>query len=211
MISPAEFVPVAEEMGLIVPFGEWILRQACFEAARWPGGIRVAVNLSAVQFQRGKLLETVISALAASGLPAKRLELEITETALLKDDEGTLNTLRRLRELGTRISLDDFGTGYSSLSYLRSFPFDKIKIDQSFIRDLAVTKNSDAIVRAITSLATGLGMITTAEGVETEDQLKWLQEVGCTEVQGYLISRPIPPKAVELLLERTSDSARKSA
>ena len=200
MVPPAEFIPVAEETGLINPIGEWVLRQACVEAASWPPDIAVAVNLSPVQFKNQNLAQLVVSALAHSGLPAQRLELEITEAVLLQNNEATLATLHRLRELGVRVAMDDFGTGYSSLSYLRSFPFDKIKIDRSFIRDLADKDESGAIVQAVISLASRLNMATTAEGVETEAQLQIIERLGCTEMQGYLYSRPVPAaKLVGLL------------
>jgi len=190
LVSPAEFIPMAEETGLIVPIGEWVLQQACGEARNWPATVKVAVNLSAAQFKDKVLIATVKQALSAAGLPASRLELEITETMLLKNSADTLATLHELRDLGASISMDDFGTGYSSLSYLRSFPFDKIKIDQSFIRDLSERRDSIAIVRAIVSLGKSLGMVTTAEGVETKDQLAQLRREDCHEVQGYLFSRP---------------------
>jgi diguanylate cyclase (GGDEF)-like protein/PAS domain S-box-containing protein len=205
MVAPMSFIPVAEETGLIVPIGEWVLRQACSEAARWSQDVRVAVNLSPVQFKSRNLVPTVIAALSASGLPPSRLELEITESVLLQDNEATLQTLHTLRDLGVRISMDDFGTGYSSLSYLRSFPFDKIKIDQSFIGDLGKREDSMAIVRAVTSLGKSLGIATTAEGVETSDQLSLLRTEGCTEVQGYLFSAPRPAAEVEKLLSRSDD------
>jgi EAL domain-containing protein (putative c-di-GMP-specific phosphodiesterase class I) len=192
MVSPAEFIPVAEETGLINQIGEWVLRQACVQAASWPPDIAVAVNLSPVQFKNQNLAQLVLSALAHSGLPAHRLELEITEAVLLQNNEATLATLHRLRELGVRVAMDDFGTGYSSLSYLRSFPFDKIKIDRSFINDIADKDESGAIVQAVTSLASRLNMATTAEGVETEAQLQIIERLGCTEMQGYLYSRPVP-------------------
>jgi diguanylate cyclase (GGDEF)-like protein/PAS domain S-box-containing protein len=188
MISPAQFIPVAEETGLIVPLGEWVLRQACAAAASWPEHLTLAVNLSPVQFRRN-LLATVTSALAASGLSPHRLELEITEAALLHDDHATMSVLHQLRQLGMRIVMDDFGTGYSSLSYLRQFPFDKIKIDRSFIGDLS-DQSSVSIVQAIVELATSLKMTTTAEGIETQEQLDRLRAVGCAQGQGYLFGRP---------------------
>jgi EAL domain-containing protein (putative c-di-GMP-specific phosphodiesterase class I) len=187
-ISPAEFIPVAEETGLIVPLGEWVLRQACTVAAGWPGDLKVAVNMSPVQFANQNIVAVVVNALAASGLAANRLELEITEAVLLQNNQATRTTLHRLRELGVRIAMDDFGTGYSSLSYLRSFPFDKIKIDRSFIADLSDNPDSIAIVRAIINLAKNLGMTTTAEGVETQQQLDTIKALGCIEVQGYLFA-----------------------
>ncbi len=192
MVSPTEFIPVAEETGLINQIGEWVLRQACIEAAGWPIEVAVAVNLSPVQFKNQNLAQLVLSALAHSGLPAHRLELEITEAVLLQNNEATLATLHGLRELGVRVAMDDFGTGYSSLSYLRSFPFDKIKIDRSFINDIADKDESGAIVQAVTSLASRLNMATTAEGVETEAQREMIERLGCTEMQGYLYSRPVP-------------------
>ena len=192
MISPLDFIPLAEEIGLIVPIGEWVLRQACRDAMTWPTAMSVAVNVSPAQFKSDRLVETIISALASSGLSAKRLEVEITEGVLLQESEKTLQTLHRLRELGVRVSMDDFGTGYSSLSYLRSFPFDKIKIDRSFVKDLSSKPDGDAIIRAIAGLGKSLGMTTVAEGVETPEQMQRIRDEGCTDVQGYLISRPIP-------------------
>jgi len=200
LVSPADFIPLAEEIGLIVPIGRWVLQRACQDAMKWPGDVKLAVNLSPVQFKSGTLVLDVISALARSGLPAHRLELEITESALLESTEATIATLDRLRELGARISMDDFGTGYSSLGYLRSFPFDKIKIDQSFIRELSEEPESIAIVRAIASLGSSLGMSVTAEGVETADQLRRIEIEGCTEVQGYLFSKPRPVHELQTLL-----------
>ena len=194
MVPPTEFIPVAEETGLINQIGEWVLRQACREAATWPTNIAVAVNLSPVQFKNQNLALLIVSALGDSGLSAGRLELEITEAVLLQNNEATLATLHRLRDLGVRIAMDDFGTGYSSLSYLRSFPFDKIKIDRSFINDLDEKDESGAIVQAVTSLASRLKIITTAEGVETQAQLRMIQDLGCTEMQGYFYSRPVPAK-----------------
>jgi EAL domain-containing protein (putative c-di-GMP-specific phosphodiesterase class I) len=179
-----------------------VIRQACATAARWPGQVRVSVNLSSLQFRSAGLVETIVDALAASGLPAERLELEITETILLHDSEATLSTLFQLRALGVRIAMDDFGTGYSSLSYLQSFPFDKIKIDRSFVKDIAEGVGSLNIVRAVTAMATGLGMTTTAEGVETSEQLEAVRTEGCTEIQGYLFSRPVPASEVEQLFDR---------
>ncbi len=199
-ISPAEFIPVAEETGLIVPIGEWVLREACKAAVLWPSDARVAVNLSPVQFKSKRLFETVHAILAETGLPPTRLELEITESLLLNDNEQTLQTLHRLRAIGIRISMDDFGTGYSSLSYLRSFPFDKIKIDRSFMRDLDSRGDSLAIIKAVIGLGHSLGMSTTAEGVETEAQLEAVREQGCNEVQGFLFSPPLEALQVFTLL-----------
>ena len=191
LVPPAEFIPVAEEIGLIVPLGAWVLRHACVEAAGWPNGLKIAINVSSIQLRSRGLVETVMAALAESGLPADRLELEITESVLLSDDNVTLELLHKLRRIGVRISLDDFGTGYSSLSYLRTFPFDKIKIDRSFLLDLCSNQATMVIVNALINLATGLGMNVTAESVETQAQLDWLRSAGCTEAQGYLISRPL--------------------
>ncbi len=200
MISPAEFVPLAEEIGLIGAIGDWVLREACLEAGSWPAGIRLAVNLSPMQFRGRHLVESVISSLAASGLDPRRLELEITESVLLQDSAANLAVLHDLKSLGVRISMDDFGTGYSSLSYLRSFPFDKIKIDQTFVRDIIDDPNARAIIKAVTDLGASLGIVTTAEGVETVEQLEQLRRQGCQEIQGYLISRPVPPAELAMLL-----------
>ncbi|MFC5556096.1 putative bifunctional diguanylate cyclase/phosphodiesterase [Methylobacterium iners] len=196
MVSPLDFIPLAEEIGLIVPIGEWVMRQACRDAVTWPAPLSVAVNVSPAQFKSERLVEMVMSALSASGLPATRLEVEITEGVLLHESEKTLQTLHRLRELGVRVSMDDFGTGYSSLSYLRSFPFDKIKIDRSFVKDLSDKRDGEAIIRAIAGLGKSLGMTTVAEGVETPDQMERIRAEGCTDVQGYLISRPVPASEV---------------
>ena len=201
MISPAEFIPVAEETGLINALGGLILHQACRDAANWPDDIRVAVNLSPLQFRAGNLLSVVMEALKQSGLPAKRLELEITETLLLEKSAQVQATLHALRALGVRISMDDFGTGYSSLSYLRSFPFDKIKIDQSFVRGLGSNNDAQAIVRAIISLGVGLGVTITAEGVETEGELNCLRGEGCHEAQGFLFSHARPNAEIVAMLQ----------
>jgi diguanylate cyclase (GGDEF)-like protein len=200
MISPAEFIPVAESTGLIVPLGEWVLRQACIEAARWPINITIAVNLSPAQFKSRNLVPTIINALATSGLAASRLELEITELVLLQDNETAFAILHQIRNLGIRIAMDDFGTGYSSLGYLRSFPFDKIKIDQSFIQDLPGKEDSVAIVRAVVGLSSSLGITTTAEGVETKEQLASVTAEGCNEFQGFLFSEPQPAREVMRIL-----------
>ena len=202
LVSPDEFIPLAEEVGLIVPLGEWVLREACLEAAKWPANLHVAVNLSPAQFRSRNIEQVVFSALANSRLLPPRLELEITETLLLADEKTTLATLHNLREFGVSIAMDDFGTGYSSLGYLRSFPFDKIKIDRSFVADLLTRKDSLAIVRAVTELGTSLGMSITAEGVETVPQLDWLKKEGCTEAQGYLFSPPRPASAVAEMISR---------
>lgn len=200
-VSPAEFIPIAEENGLIVPIGEWVLRTACASAASWPD-VTVAVNLSPVQFRARGLVAMVTSALAEAGLPPQRLELEVTETALLDDSEATIEILHQLRALGVRVSLDDFGVGYSSLSYLRKFPFDRIKIDRSFVGTLGESPESVAIVRTIASLGSVLGVETTAEGVETEEQLDFVRECGCTAVQGYYFGKPCLASEVGRAIER---------
>ena len=201
-VPPAEFIPLAEETGLIAPIGKWVLRAACKEAARWPDPVKVAVNLSPVQFRSRALVATVTNALAASGLAPRRLELEITEAVLLRNDESTIAMLHELRGLGVRISMDDFGIGYSSLGYLRSFPFDKIKIDRSFIADIDRNRDNAAIVKAMADLGASLNIETTAEGVETPDQLAVIRTCGCTEAQGYLISRPRPANGTRELIKR---------
>jgi EAL domain-containing protein (putative c-di-GMP-specific phosphodiesterase class I) len=208
MVPPDTFIPLAEEIGFIVPLGEWVIREACTRAARWPTDLKIAVNLSPVQFRSPGLVQVVISALAASGLAADRLELEITETVLLDDSEATLAVLFQLRELGVRIVMDDFGTGYSSLSYLQSFPFDKIKIDSSFVRGIGDGAGALNIVRAVTAMASGLGMTTTAEGVETRQQLEAVKAEGCTEIQGHVFSAPLPAEEVELkFLSKRAEAA----
>jgi len=206
LVAPLEFIPLAEEIGLIVPIGAWVLKQACARAVAWPSHIKVSVNLSPVQFRNPGLVKVVVGALAASGLAADRLELEITETALMEDSETTLATLYRLREIGVRIAMDDFGTGYSSLGYLQSFPFDRIKIDRSFIKDIAEGLGSLNIVRAVAALGKGLGMETTAEGVETSEQLDSVKSEGCTEMQGFLFSDARPASELRRLFFMT-DSA----
>jgi diguanylate cyclase (GGDEF)-like protein len=203
-ISPVEFIPVAEEIGFIVQLGEWVLQQACRVAATWPSDIRVAVNLSPVQFKSRRLLESVRNALDAAGLPPSRLELEITESVLLSDSDQTLEILHTLRGMGIRISMDDFGTGYSSLSYLRAFPFDKIKIDRTFIEDAGSQDANFEIIKAVIALGRSLGMSTTAEGVETEAQLDAVRSHGCDEIQGFLFSRPLPEKDALELVTRLS-------
>jgi diguanylate cyclase (GGDEF)-like protein/PAS domain S-box-containing protein len=200
LVSPNRFIGLAEETGVIVPIGEWVLRQACITASTWPEASKIAVNVSAVQFRNHNLVGTVIAALRESGLSASRLELEITETVMLQDTDATLATLHQLRELGVQIAMDDFGTGYSSLSYLRRFRFDRIKIDQTFIRELGKRDDCIAIVRAVIALGCDLGMAITAEGVETRQQLEMLERAGCDEIQGYLFSRPVPEAAVIPLL-----------
>jgi diguanylate cyclase (GGDEF)-like protein len=209
-VPPATFIPLAEEIGFIVPLGEWVIRQACLAAARWPKHLTVAVNISAAQFRGSSLMLVIVNALAASGLHPTRLEIEITETVLLQDREATLAVLHQMRALGIRIAMDDFGTGYSSLTYLQSFPFDKIKIDRSFVKDITEDAGSLYIVRAVAALANGMGMAATAEGVETREQLDKITAVGCTEMQGYLFSRPLPLREIERLflsgLQRRDDT-----
>jgi len=216
LIAPNAFIPLAEEIGAIVPIGEWVIRQACTTAATWPRDVKVTVNLSPAQFRNPGLVQVVVGALAASGLPADRLELEITESILLQDNELTLNTLYQLRELGVMIAMDDFGTGYSSLSYLQSFPFDRIKIDRSFVKDIGDSVGSINIVRAVVAMAKGLGMATTAEGVETQEQRDSVQSEGCTEMQGFLFSKPLPADEIEKLYlerrrQRTQDKTASAA
>ena len=196
LISPVEFIPIAEETGLIISIGEWVLRTACQETTNWPDHVKVAVNLSPSQLNNRNLVKVVMEALDESGMPARKLQLEITESVLMQNTFSTLATLHELRKLGVQIAMDDFGTGYSSLSYLRSFPFDKIKIDRSFIQDLANGEEPLAIVHAVAGLAKCLNMISTAEGVETQQQMDMLQAIGCTEMQGYLFSQARPAKEI---------------
>ena len=191
LVSPVDFIPLAEETGVIVPLGEWVLRTACTQAARWPAGLRIAVNLSPAQFRSKELVLVVVRALADSGIAPHRLELEVTESVMMQDSEAAFATLGQLRKLGVRIALDDFGTGYSSLSFLQRFPFDKIKIDRSFVNELLDARDeSRLIARAVVRFAISLGKTTTAEGVETEEQLQILRAERCTEMQGYYFSRP---------------------
>ncbi len=194
---------LAEETGPIVKVGEWVLRTACRKAAGWPDGIGVAVNVSPAQFKSPKLVDVVRGALEASGLPPSRLEVEITEGVLLQAEAGNLVTLHRLRDLGVRVAMDDFGTGYSSLGYLRSFPFDKIKIDRSFVRDLPGSADCLAVVRAIARLGSSLGIATTAEGVGTAEQMRRIRAEGCDQIQGYLVSRPVPAAEIPALVAGT--------
>ncbi|MER8430565.1 putative bifunctional diguanylate cyclase/phosphodiesterase [Mesorhizobium caraganae] len=208
LVAPDDFIAAAEDSGLIVPLGEWALKQACSVAAGWPPGMRIAVNVSAVQIRSADFARSVISALAVSGVPARRLELEITETVLMDESETVLKTLRQLRELGIRIALDDFGTGYSSLGYLRRFPVDKIKIDRSFIHDID-NRDTAAIVRSIIGLGAELGITVTAEGVETEAQLDILRKAGCVEAQGFLIG--VPSKAADMARLLKSKAASRPA
>jgi diguanylate cyclase (GGDEF)-like protein len=205
LVSPADFIPVAEDTGLIVPIGAWVIREACARAATWPEQIRIAVNVSPVQFHRGALHETILRALATTGLAPDRLEVEITESIFLEGSEATLRLLHALRTLGVRVALDDFGTGYSSLSYLQSFPFDKLKIDRSFIHNLLTREGATAIVHAITELANALGIETTAEGVEETAQLMELRAHGCSSVQGFLFAEPMTAADVEQLFREQRD------
>jgi predicted signal transduction protein with EAL and GGDEF domain len=199
LILPDEFIPLAEETGLIVPIGAWVLRTACMQAAEWHD-LSLAVNVSAVQFRKGQIVTTVRTALGESGFPPNRLELEITEGILIADTETTLGTLKELRKLGVRIAMDDFGTGYSSLSYLRKFPFDKLKLDRSFVSDLGQNADADAIARTIIDLARSLNITANAEGVESQKQLDWLVEEGCGEAQGFWFARPLPYADVDQFL-----------
>jgi diguanylate cyclase (GGDEF)-like protein len=210
-VLPNDFIPLAEEIGLIGEIGAWVLKEACAEAAKWPADVRLAVNLSPVQFKGGTLVLHVLAALEHSGLPADRLELEITERVMLHDAESTLATLHDLRALGLRIAMDDFGTGYSSVSYLRKFPFDRIKIDQSFVQDLPDQADAVAIVQALAGLGSSLGMSTTAEGVESIEQLAKLRAEGCTEVQGYFFSPAKPASEIAGLLTSVADKSRSAA
>jgi diguanylate cyclase (GGDEF)-like protein len=211
LVSPLDFIPLAEDTGLIIPIGEWVLREACRVAATWAEPVRIAVNVSAVQFKTAGLNAVVLQALAESGLDPQRLELEITESLFIANVEATLSQLHSLRALGVRVALDDFGTGYSSLSYLRSFPFDKIKIDRSFIIDLLSSDGATAIIKSITTLAEALGMETTAEGVENAGQLDILREQGCSHIQGFYFSKPVLASEVHRMLGHDSDMARKVA
>ncbi len=212
LISPTDFIPIAEETGAIVEMGEWALRQACTEALQWPEPTRVTVNLSPVQFERGNVYQAVENALSTSGLPPHRLELEITESVLLRDEANTHQILHSLRARGVRIALDDFGTAYASLSYLRSFPFDKIKIDRSFVRDLDYAKRTDcvAIINAVSGLAREMKMSTVAEGVETLDHAKTVAAAGCNELQGFFFSQPVPASEVGKVLSVCRDKFQQS-
>jgi len=200
-IPPVEFIPIAEETGLIVQIGTWVIQEACRQATHWPDHVRVAVNVSSIQFQRPGLSHVVLQALQNSGLKPERLEIEITESIFLERSDSTLQLLHTLRGLGVRIALDDFGTGYSSLSYLQSFPFDKIKIDRSFVIALLSRPGAAAIVKAIIDLAEALGMETTAEGVEEQSQLAILNKQGATSIQGFLFSKPVPAAEATRLLK----------
>jgi len=211
LVPPLDFIPVAEEIGLMDSIGAWVLMQACLDAVSWPDGIGVAVNVSATQFAKNTLEQVVVASLEATGLLACRLELEVTESTLLDNTEIVLETMARLRERGIKIAMDDFGTGYSSLSYLSRFPLDKIKIDRSFIKDTSFDRSSLAIIRAVIGLSDSLGLTTTAEGVETPDQLALLQAEGCNQVQGYYFSKPIPASSIVALLSTLSEPIDRAA
>jgi diguanylate cyclase (GGDEF)-like protein len=211
LVSPADFVPLAEEVGLIVPMGEWVIETACREAASWSAPYRVAVNLSPIQFRSARLLETVEASLRYAGLDPSRLELEITESTMLQDSPATLAALHHLHGLGISIGMDDFGTGYSSLSYLRSFPFDKIKIDKAFIRDIHDSADAGAIVEAVVTLARSLNMVTLAEGVETAAQCEAVRRAGCQQAQGFLFSPPVPSSEIAATLARLAPPEQKVA
>ena len=203
MVPPSTFIPIAEESGLIMHLGEWILREACREAASWPRPLQIAVNLSPIQFQHGDLPSLVHTVLLETGLSANRLELEITEGVLIADFARGVSILRRLKALGVRIAMDDFGTGYSSLSYLQSFPFDKIKIDRAFVMNLRRNPQSAAIIRAMIGLGHGLNISIVAEGVETQEQLSFLADEACDQVQGYLLGKPAPIETYAEWIGRT--------
>jgi len=211
IVEPDQFIPVAEEIGLIVPLGDRVLRRACHDAVNWPSHLKVAINLSPLQFRTGRLVETISAALAESGLAPNRLEVEITESVLLQKNAANLGTLRALKSLGVAIVLDDFGTGYSSLGYLRMFPFDKIKIDKSFVGELTERAECVAIVDAVTALGRGLNILTTAEGVETEEQFAVLRAAGVDHVQGFLFSHPCPASEIEFDLAPARTKGGKAA
>jgi diguanylate cyclase (GGDEF)-like protein len=198
LVAPDRFIPLAESTGLIAPLGEWILRQACTDATSWPANVKVAVNISAVQFKKGNLFDVVLRTLLETGLAPGRLELEVTETALLENQEAHLTTIRQLKNLGVSVALDDFGTGYSSVSYLTNFPFDKIKIDKSFTQGVLSRRDCKAVVASTLALTQGLGTVTTAEGVETEEQSEYMRGAGVDLVQGYLFGRPVPVAKLDL-------------
>ena len=206
-ISPSDFIPLAEEIKLIVNLGEWVLRRACMDAVNWPEDVSVAINLSPAQFKYSGLPKAVRNALAASGLPARRLELEITKSVLLERTDTSLAILNELRDLGVAISMDDFGTGYSSLSYLRSFRFDKVKIDKSFVADLPAGGDSLSIVRAIADLGRSFDMTVVAEGVETLEQLQCLENEGCGQVQGFLLSAALPANEIPEIIRTLADTS----
>jgi EAL domain-containing protein (putative c-di-GMP-specific phosphodiesterase class I) len=209
LIPPDQFIPLAEETGLIVPLGEWVLRRACRDATSWPSDVKVAVNLSAVQFKQAELFDVIMSVLSEAGLPPERLELEITESVLLEREAENYAFMQRLKKIGISFALDDFGTGHSSLSCLTAFPFDKIKIDKSFIGSLTENYKSSAIVSSIVTLARGLDISVTAEGVETHEQFEMLRALGANFAQGYLLGRPVPKN--ELESQFRPDRSRKDA
>ena len=201
-ISPAKFIPVAEESGLVIPLGNWVLLEACRTAMQWPSHVKVSVNVSPRQLTNSDLPSTIRDVLKATGLAPHRLALEFTETIFIEDSEKTLSALHKLKDLGVQIALDDFGTGYSSLSYLRSFPFDTVKIDRCFVSDLGASTSGNVIVQAVILIASGLGIQTVAEGIETDQQLRLLGLLGCQKGQGYLLSRPVPgEKALRLIAD----------
>jgi EAL domain-containing protein (putative c-di-GMP-specific phosphodiesterase class I) len=197
LIMPGSFITLAEEIGLISHIGGWIMEEACRCAVEWPDDIKVAVNVSTLQIQGGSLIASTLSALAKSGLSPHRLEIELTESALLRNDADTISTLQQLKKLGVAVVLDDFGTGFSSLTYLRMFPFDKIKIDRTFVSEMSTNHECAAIVAAVVNLARGIDMIATAEGVETREQVSMLRAAGCTQAQGFLFGRPAPPSELK--------------
>jgi diguanylate cyclase (GGDEF)-like protein len=205
LVPPGDFIPVAEDTGLIVPIGDWVIREALAEAARWPDGLKIAVNVSSVQLVRGSLITTLVQALAASGIAHERVEIEITESVFLENSEQSLDALRQLHALGVRIALDDFGTGFSALGYLLAFPFDKIKIDGTFVRALSSAEGAKTIVTAVADIGARLAMETTAEGIETAEQLRGVHAAGYTEAQGFLIARPMSREAVRRLLLEAYD------
>jgi EAL domain-containing protein (putative c-di-GMP-specific phosphodiesterase class I) len=210
MVAPGDFIQMAEETGLIVPIGEWVLSTACKQILEWPN-LGVAVNLSPIQFKNRDFVETVKNVLVATGLDPHRLELEITESILITDPEAALRTLTALKNIGIKISMDDFGTGFSSLGYLNSFPFDKIKIDRSFISTISDEEKSTAIVKSVISLGRSLSMKTTAEGVETADQASFLKKEGCTQLQGFFFSRPIPASELFTFLKKRDEGEKNSS
>jgi predicted signal transduction protein with EAL and GGDEF domain len=207
LIPPSDFIGIAEETGVIMQLGDWVLARACKDAINWPSRIRVAVNLSPAQFKSRDVAEKIIRIVTQSTLMPERLELEVTESLLFRNTEANLTALHKLKEFGIQIAMDDFGTGYSSLGNLRSFPFDKIKIDRSFVAEMARNPDSQAIIQAVLNLGRSLGMKTTAEGVESVDQVAYLRAQGCTEVQGYYYSAPVPGHAVDELLRHEGSLA----
>jgi len=207
LVLPDSFIALAEEVGLIIPIGEQVMRLACQDATGWPTEIRLALNVSVAQFRSAQLIDTLLHAVQVSGFDPSRLDIEITESVLMRDTQATLVKLQRLRDLGMRIVMDDFGTGYSSLSYLRSFPIDKLKIDQCFLRDIDTDGSAKAIVRAVVHLGRALGIPVVAEGVETEEQFGWLRAEGCSEGQGFLLSRPCAAESVMETIEQINRSS----